>query len=336
MIIDKTNLLWNINVLRQDNFPVTTTKNQDLIKAIDLKVKNKISSFNEPKDKASRYGDIQEFIDSVNLELSEDYPEESSFIGSYINDKISEDLRNMTLKGNRADGRDLTTVRDISIETGLLPRVHGSSLFTRGETQAVVVTTLGSKRDEQMIDNLHGLSYSRFMLHYNFPPYSVGEVRRMFNVSRREVGHGNLALRAITPVLPSQEDFPYTIRLVSEVTESNGSSSMATVCGGILALMDAGVPIKKPVAGVAMGLIMEDEKKYAILTDILGTEDHLGDMDFKVAGSEDGITAIQMDLKINGLPIPILSKALYQAKEARLHILSKMKEALPTHRDELS
>ena len=250
--------------------------------------------------------------------------------------QLSTDLREKTLDGQRADGRDSKTVRKIDIEASILPRTHGSCLFTRGETQAIVVTTLGNKRDEQMIDNLEGLSYRNLMLHYNFPPYSVGEVRRMFNVSRREVGHGNLALRAIKPSMPNSEIFPYTVRLVSEITESNGSSSMATVCGSTLALMDAGVPIKKPIAGIAMGLIMESKDRYAILTDILGTEDHLGDMDFKVAGSDEGITAIQMDLKIDGLPIDILKEALDQAKEGRLHILEEMKKCLSEPRKNMS
>jgi len=210
-------------------------------------------------------------------------------------------------------------------------------LFTRGETQAIVVATLGGKRDEQMMDNIEGLTYKRFLLHYNFPSYCVGEARGKFSLSRREVGHGNLAERAILPSLPSFEDFPYTMRIVSEITESNGSSSMASVCGSSLALMDAGVPIKAPIAGVAMGLVMDENTgKYAILTDILGTEDHIGDMDFKVAGSEDGITAIQMDIKVVGLSYDILKDALSQAKDGRLHILGKMNESLNEHRNRLS
>ena len=256
---------------------------------------------------------------------------------NYIDHEISDDLRSQTInKKLRADGRDLTTVRNIDIETKLLPRVHGSALFTRGETQAIVAATLGGKKDEQMMDNIEGLSYKRFMLHYNFPSYCVGEARGKFSLSRREVGHGNLAERAIAPTLPSFEDFPYTFRIVSEITESNGSSSMASVCGSSLALMDAGVPIKAAIAGVAMGLIMDDKGKYAILTDILGTEDHIGDMDFKVAGSTEGITAIQMDIKIDGLSYEILKDALSQAKEGRLHILAEMDKAIKTHRDKLS
>tara|TARA_Y100001968_G_scaffold329049_1_gene377521 strand:- start:1161 stop:3242 length:2082 start_codon:yes stop_codon:yes gene_type:complete len=310
--------------------------NSELVNAIDLKIDGKISPLNEPKNKADRYGDVDAFVNQITDELSEDYPDDISEIKSYINNKISDDLREKTLDGKRADGRDSKTVRNIDIEASVLPRTHGSCLFTRGETQAIVVTTLGNKKDEQMIDDLEGLSYRNLMLHYNFPPFSVGEVRRMFSTSRREIGHGNLALRAISPTMPESENFPYTVRLVSEITESNGSSSMATVCGSTLALMDAGVPIKKPIAGIAMGLIMENKDRYAILTDILGTEDHLGDMDFKVAGSDEGITAIQMDLKIDGLPIDILKEALYQAKEGRLHILSEMQKCLSEPREKMS
>ena len=310
--------------------------NEDLIKLVDSKIKGKISDLNKPKDKKSRYDDVDNFISSILDDFSEEYPDDLGLIKNYINDQISQDLRDKTLDGKRADGRDFKTVRQIEIESSILPRTHGSCLFTRGETQSIVVTTLGNKKDEQMIDNLEGLSYNNLMLHYNFPPFSVGEVRRMMGVSRREVGHGNLALRAIKPAMPDAEDFPYTVRLVSEITESNGSSSMATVCGSTLSLMDAGVPIKTPIAGIAMGLIMENNKNYAILSDILGTEDHLGDMDFKVAGSDEGITAIQMDLKIDGLPIDILKEALYQAKEGRLHILNEMNKCLSEPRSKMS
>nr|WP_325250328.1 polyribonucleotide nucleotidyltransferase [Amylibacter sp.] len=230
--------------------------------------------------------------------------------------------------GKRIDGRDLSTVRSIVGETGLLPRTHGSALFTRGETQALAVTTLGTGDDEQMIDALTGMFRSNFMLHYNFPPYSVGECGRMMGPGRREIGHGKLAWRALQAVLPAPTDFPYTIRIVSEITESNGSSSMASVCGGSLSMMDAGVPLKAPVAGVAMGLILEDDGKYAVLTDILGDEDHLGDMDFKVAGTESGITSLQMDIKVAGITTEIMEKALAQAKDGRLHILEEMNKAL--------
>src|SRR5206468_386197 len=237
-------------------------------------------------------------------------------------------------EGRRIDGRDTKTVRPIEITAGFLPRTHGSALFTRGETQAIVTTTLGTKDSEQMIDGLEGLSYQRFMLHYNFPPYSVGEVGRFGAPGRREVGHGKLAWRALHPMLPSNEEFPYTIRVLSDITESNGSSSMATVCGGSLALMDAGVPLKRPVAGIAMGLILEG-KDFAVISDILGDEDHLGDMDFKVAGTDQGITSLQMDIKIAGITEEIMKVALGQAKEGRIHILGEMAKALTNARAEL-
>ena len=238
-------------------------------------------------------------------------------------------LRGDVVKGGkRIDGRSTTDVRAIVSETGMLPRTHGSALFTRGETQALAVTTLGTGDDEQMIDALHGTYKSNFMLHYNFPPYSVGEVGRVGSPGRREIGHGKLAWRALQAVLPAATDFPYTIRVVSEITESNGSSSMASVCGGSLSMMDAGVPLKAPVAGVAMGLILEDDGDYAILTDILGDEDHLGDMDFKVAGTENGITSLQMDIKVAGITPEIMKNALAQAKEGRMHILGEMSNAL--------
>ena len=234
----------------------------------------------------------------------------------------------------RIDGRDLKTVRPIVSEVGVLPRTHGSALFTRGETQALVVTTLGTGEDEQWIDALHGTYKEAFLLHYNFPPFSVGETGRIGGPRRREIGHGKLAWRAMRPVLPAKTDFPYTIRVVSEITESNGSSSMATVCGASLALMDAGVPLKRPTAGIAMGLILED-KRFAVLSDILGDEDHLGDMDFKVAGTEKGITSLQMDIKIAGITEEIMKVALGQAKDGRMHILGEMAKALTTARAEL-
>jgi polyribonucleotide nucleotidyltransferase len=245
-------------------------------------------------------------------------------------------VRSQILNGEpRIDGRDTRTVRPITIRTGVLPRTHGSALFTRGETQALVVATLGTGRDEQMIDALEGTYNDRFMLHYNMPPYATGETGRVGTPKRREIGHGRLAKRALIAALPSQEEFGYTIRVVSEITESNGSSSMASVCGGCLALMDAGVPVKAHVAGIAMGLIKEGNR-VAVLTDILGDEDHLGDMDFKVAGTENGITALQMDIKITGITAEIMEVALSQAKEGRMHILGLMKQAMGTSRDELS
>ena len=251
--------------------------------------------------------------------------------------KVEADIvRGAILKdGTRIDGRSVTQVRPIESMVGFLPRTHGSALFTRGETQTICTTTLGTKDAEQMIDGLDGLSYQRFMLHYNFPPYSVGEVGRFGAPGRREVGHGKLAWRALHPVLPSKEDFPYTIRVLSDVTESNGSSSMATVCGGCLSMMDAGVPIERPVSGIAMGLILEG-KDFAVLSDILGDEDHLGDMDFKVAGTSAGITTMQMDIKVAGITKEIFEVALKQASEGRAHILNEMTKALGSARTELS
>ncbi|USU08493.1 polyribonucleotide nucleotidyltransferase [Sphingomonadaceae bacterium OTU29MARTA1] len=251
--------------------------------------------------------------------------------------KLEADIvRTAILKtGRRIDGRDTTTVRPIESEVHFLPRAHGSALFTRGETQTIATTTLGTRDAEQMIDGLNGLSYQNFMLHYNFPPYSVGEVGRFGAPGRREVGHGKLAWRALHPVLPTKEEFPYTIRVTSDITESNGSSSMATVCGGSLAMMDAGVPLKRPVSGIAMGLILEG-KDFAVLSDILGDEDHLGDMDFKVAGTSEGITALQMDIKISGITEEIMKVALKQAHEGRAHILAEMAKALGETRSELS
>jgi polyribonucleotide nucleotidyltransferase len=241
---------------------------------------------------------------------------------------------NILDNGTRIDGRDLKTVRPIRSEVGILPRAHGSALFTRGETQGLVVATLGTGEDEQMIDALEGTYKEHFMLHYNFPPYSVGETGRMGSPGRREIGHGKLAWRAVHPLLPAKHEFPYTIRLVSEITESNGSSSMATVCGSSLALMDAGVPLKSPVAGIAMGLIKEGER-FAVLSDILGDEDHLGDMDFKVAGTENGVTSLQMDIKIQGITEEIMKVALAQAKDGRIHILGEMSKAITSARPEL-
>ena len=234
----------------------------------------------------------------------------------------------------RIDGRDLTTVRPIVGQVGILPRTHGSALFTRGETQALVVATLGTGEDEQYVDSLDGTYKERFLLHYNFPPYSVGETGRMGTPGRREIGHGKLAWRAIHPMLPTAAEFPYTIRVVSEITESNGSSSMATVCGSSLALMDAGVPLKRPTAGIAMGLILEGSR-YAVLSDILGDEDHLGDMDFKVAGTSEGVTSLQMDIKIAGITEEIMRVALAQARDGRLHILNEMSKAITAARPEL-
>ncbi len=274
----------------------------------------------------------------VTQQLDAEFPDQGRIIGGILEELLYHTMRNQVLeRGERIDGRDSTTVRPIACEVGVLPRVHGSALFTRGQTQALVTTTLGSVDDEQRIDNIDvpKETTKSFMLHYNFPPFSTGEVRPMRGTSRREIGHGALAERAVTPLLPLYQDFPYTIRIVSEVLESNGSSSMATVCGASLALMDAGVPLKAPCAGVAMGLIKEGEK-VVILTDILGTEDALGDMDFKVAGTEQGITSIQMDIKVQGLALDIMAKALDQAKKGRLHILGVMGKTLKEPRSEMS
>ena len=279
-------------------------------------------------DKQERTAAVAAAKEAIKAELSEEQLEDAN-LGSAIKKLESSVLRGDVVKnGRRIDGRALDEVRPIVSETGLLPRTHGSALFTRGETQALVVTTLGTGDDEQFIDALHGNFKSNFLLHYNFPPYSVGEVGRVGSPGRREIGHGKLAWRALQAVLPAATDFPYTIRIVSEITESNGSSSMASVCGGSLSMMDAGVPLKAPVAGVAMGLILEDDGEYAVLTDILGDEDHLGDMDFKVAGTENGITSLQMDIKVAGITPEIMRKALAQAKDGRMHILSEMGKAL--------
>jgi polyribonucleotide nucleotidyltransferase len=269
-------------------------------------------------------------------DLKESDPEQYLGTLKLVKKLEGEIVRTAILKeGRRIDGRDTRTVRPIEAMVHFLPRAHGSALFTRGETQAICTTTLGTKDAEQMIDGLNGLSYERFLLHYNFPPYSVGEVGRFGAPGRREVGHGKLALRALHPVLPSMDEFPYTIRVLSDITESNGSSSMATVCGGSLSMMDAGVPLKRPVSGIAMGLILEG-KDYAVISDILGDEDHLGDMDFKVAGTSEGITTMQMDIKIAGITREIFEVALNQAKEGRAHILGEMAKALSDTRTELS
>jgi polyribonucleotide nucleotidyltransferase len=279
-------------------------------------------------DKQERTAAVAEARETIMAALSEEQLEDAN-LGSALKKLEAGILRGDVVKtGKRIDGRDTTTVRPITCETGLLPRTHGSALFTRGETQGLVVTTLGTGDDEQFIDALHGNFKSNFLLHYNFPPYSVGEVGRVMGPGRREIGHGKLAWRALQAVLPAATDFPYTIRVVSEITESNGSSSMASVCGGSLSMMDAGVPLKAAVAGVAMGLIMEEDGSYAVLTDILGDEDHLGDMDFKVAGTEKGITSLQMDIKIAGITPEIMKQALAQAKDGRLHILNEMSKAL--------
>ena len=285
-------------------------------------------------DKSNRSKMLSQIRNEIVLEFGE--LANSTLLSSLTKDIEADIVRGSILKTKRRiDGRDTKTVRSIVAEVGTLPRAHGSALFTRGETQALVVATLGTGQDEQIIDALEGEYRSKFMLHYNFPPYSVGEAGRVGSPGRREVGHGKLAWRAVNPLLPSGDDFPYTVRIVSEVTESNGSSSMATVCGTSLALMDAGVPIKKPVAGIAMGLIKE-KKEFSVLSDILGDEDHLGDMDFKVAGTEDGITSLQMDIKITSITKEIMEIALDQAKEGRIHILNEMSKAIGSSREALA
>ncbi len=290
-------------------------------------------------DKQARYA----AVDAAKAKVKAHFLPEDAETTEYTPEQIGTVFKTLQAKivrwnildtGSRIDGRDLVTVRQIVSEVGLLPRTHGSALFTRGETQAIVVATLGTGEDEQFIDTLAGLQKESFLLHYNFPPYSVGETGRMGSPGRREIGHGKLAWRAIHPMLPAKEQFPYTLRAVSEITESNGSSSMATVCGTSLALMDAGVPLTRPVAGIAMGLIKEGDR-FAVLSDILGDEDHLGDMDFKVAGTENGITALQMDIKIDGITEEIMKTALEQAKGGRVHILGEMAKALSGARAEL-
>ncbi len=318
------------------------TKNEtpaDVVKTVTKAAKAKIEAAINQKEKHSRIEAVEAVKGAVKEDLSASLaPEQVPFIGAVLGDLEYNALREQVLEtGLRVDGRKPNEVRPISIDTQVLPRAHGSALFTRGQTQALVAATLGTGNDVQRMDSIDTAKETTkaFMLHYNFPPFSTGEVRPMRGTSRREIGHGNLAERAIQGVLPDFADFPYTIRIVSDVLESNGSSSMATVCGGSLSCFDAGIPLKGAVAGVAMGLIKEG-KKYAILTDILGTEDHLGDMDFKVAGTKDGITSIQMDIKIQGLDLKIMAEALAQAKLGRLHILGEMDKALPTVRPELS
>jgi polyribonucleotide nucleotidyltransferase len=289
-------------------------------------------------EKAERAQALAALKSTVQEQLAPDFPENGKDVAAVLEDIEYRTMREQVLsRGERVDGRDLDTVRPITCEVGVLPRTHGSALFTRGQTQALVSATLGTTRDEQRIDSIDVAQETTksFMLHYNFPPFSTGEVKMIRGTSRREVGHGALAERAIQAILPSYETFPYTIRIVSDILESNGSSSMATVCGGSLALYDAGVPVKSACAGVAMGLIKEGSR-VAVLTDILGSEDHLGDMDFKVAGTREGVTSIQMDIKIEGLDFTILAEALEKAKRARLHILDIMERVLPQPRAELS
>ncbi len=313
-------------------------QDQELIRKVRELAEERMAQAINAGDKHARAAGIAGVKTAALAALTETYLERVREIGAELDDIEYRVMRRQVLeKGERVDGRDLDTVRPISVEAGLLPRVHGSALFTRGETQALVAVTLGTSDDEQRIDSIDfaGETTKSFMLHYNFPPYSTGEVKPMRGTSRREIGHGALAERALQALLPAFESFPYTLRVVSEILESNGSSSMATVCGGSLALMDAGVPMKAPCAGVAMGLVKEGSLT-AILTDILGAEDHLGDMDFKVAGTEQGITSIQMDIKITGLDLGILGQALEKAHKARLHVLREMGKVLNRPRQDLS
>ena len=325
---------------------VGKTKRTVVVPTVDAELKAKIEAIapkrlNEAlsiKDKIERYERLDTLRDEISSEILGDSPEADSAkeLSQIFADIKKDEMRARLIKDQiRIDGRNPTEIRAITCETKVLPRTHGSALFTRGETQALAVTTLGAREDEKMIDSLDGVSFKRFMLHYNFPSFCVGEARPPRGPGRREIGHGTLAERGLTPVLPTKAEFPYTIRLVSEILESNGSSSMATVCAGSLAMMDAGVPLKEATAGIAMGLI-SDGKNNVILSDILGDEDHLGDMDFKVVGTEKGITALQMDIKIKGLGREIVEQALMQAREGRLHILGKMAEALKESRSGLS
>jgi len=310
--------------------------NTDLYNLIKTSYGEKISSVYQIIEKQERYEKLSLLKDEViKNELNEE--EDNSEMISKVFDNLKKDIvRERILSGEkRIDGRDSNTVRPISVQTGVLPRTHGSALFTRGETQALVVTTLGTNKDAQIIDSLSGRIEDSFIFHYNFPPYSVGEIGMIGSPKRREIGHGKLARRGVQAVMPTQEDFPYTVRVVSEITESNGSSSMASVCGSSLSMMDAGVPLKAPVAGIAMGLVKEGDR-HVVLTDILGDEDHLGDMDFKVAGTATGINALQMDIKIDGITSDIMETALNQAREARLHILDEMNKELSTAREDVS
>ena len=331
-IIDlQLQLVGELNVVK-DEFIIPEPETS-LVEAVEKEIGKQVEEIVTIVDKHERSDAKNAMIDSILSSLEENFPDDEKDIKSIIEDHFKKGFREQVLStGLRSDGRKTDDIRKITVEPDVLKRTHGSALFTRGETQALVVTTLGSKRDEQIIDSMNDDYKKSFYLHYNFPPYSVGEVGRIGFTGRREIGHGNLAQRAIKPVLPDYDDFPYTIRIVSEIMESNGSSSMASVCGGSLSLMSAGAPLKAPVAGIAMGLIT-DGKRNAILSDILGMEDHLGDMDFKLAGTSEGITAIQLDLKIDGLPFELMEQALEQAKVGRIHILDEMNKVMPKPND---
>jgi polyribonucleotide nucleotidyltransferase len=333
LVAMQKDLIAKTNVVRPAFTPVVL--DEEILSAVNELVKDTIHDLSFVGEKKQRYAGMKQLLADVQLKLAERFPEKESVIAEAFHELEKKDIRATIIeKGVRIAGRDCDTIRPITCDLDILPRAHGSALFTRGETQALVATTLGTKLDEQHIDDIQGEYDKSYMLHYNFPPFSVGEVKRLGSVSRREIGHGHLAETSLSPILPNEKSFPYTIRIVSEIMESNGSSSMATVCGASLSLMAAGVPVKSHVAGVAMGLIKEGDR-YIILTDILGTEDHVGDMDFKVAGTREGVTAIQMDIKIAGVTPQIMRDALAKANSARNRILDIMYQAIPEPRKDL-
>jgi polyribonucleotide nucleotidyltransferase len=333
LVAMQKDLMAKTNVVRPAFTP--SVLDEEILAAVSELVKDTIHDLSFVGDKKRRYAGMKLLLADVQLKLAERFPEKGKVIAEALHELEKKDIRSTIIeKGVRIAGRDCDTIRQITCDLDILPRAHGSALFTRGETQALVATTLGTKLDEQHIDDIQGEYDKSYMLHYNFPPFSVGEVKRLGSVSRREVGHGHLAETSLSPILPNEKSFPYTIRIVSEIMESNGSSSMATVCGASLSLMAAGVPVKSHVAGVAMGLIKEGDR-HIILTDILGTEDHVGDMDFKVAGTREGVTAIQMDIKIAGVTPQIMRDALAKANIARNRILDIMYEAIPEPRKDL-
>jgi polyribonucleotide nucleotidyltransferase len=333
LIAMQKDLMAKTNVVRPAFTP--SVLDGEILAAVNELVKDTIHDLSFVGDKKQRYAGMKKLLADVQLKLAERFPEKGKVIAEALHELEKKDIRSTIIeKGVRIAGRDCDTIRQITCDLDILPRAHGSALFTRGETQALVATTLGTKLDEQHIDDIQGEYDKSYMLHYNFPPFSVGEVKRLGSVSRREVGHGHLAETSLSPILPNEKSFPYTIRIVSEIMESNGSSSMATVCGASLSLMAAGVPVKSHVAGVAMGLIKEGDR-HIILTDILGTEDHVGDMDFKVAGTREGVTAIQMDIKIAGVTPQIMRDALAKANIARNRILDIMYQAIPEPRKDL-
>ncbi|MBA2301077.1 MAG: polyribonucleotide nucleotidyltransferase, partial [Acidobacteria bacterium] len=311
---------------------------KDFIKEVEDAVLGPLTAAMKIKDKLENYATVDQVVKGFIASLPQDDTEKKANAKSILGGLKEKVLRDEILeRGHRLDGRKFDEIRNITIEVGVLPRTHGSCVFTRGETQALVTATLGTADDQQKVETVDGETWKRFMLHYNFPPFSVGEVKFMRGPGRREIGHGALAERALAPMMPAEEGFPYTVRVVSEILESNGSSSMASVCGGSLAMMDAGVPLKAPVAGMAMGLVMDEESgKHAILSDIAGAEDHYGDMDFKVTGTATGITALQMDIKVSGITTEIMRKALEQARQGRMHILGKMQDTLSKSRNDVS